>query len=69
MNAHSNITVVRKSVAAPLKRKLYEVQPHEGRFLIVRNLNQEGTQCATVDDCRTEAFAKARAEFLNGNVK
>lgn len=66
MNAHSNITVVRQRIP-PVHRKTYEVQPHEGRFLVVRNLNSDGSQCAIIDDCRTKPFADARAEFLNSS--
>lgn len=46
----------------------FVVMPHEGRFLVAKRRPGSISEYIAVDDCRTEAFAEARAEALNAGV-
>jgi hypothetical protein len=41
------------------------VVPHEGRFVVAKRAAGSLSEYHVVDDCRTKAFADARAEALN----
>jgi hypothetical protein len=47
--------------------KKYQVIEREGRHLVVTRLAHSGDY-AVVDDCRTERFAQARCDALNGGA-
>lgn len=50
--------------------KKHHVLPHSGRFLVIKDFDIVRRVYTVVDDCRTEKFAKMRADALNsGAVK
>lgn len=44
------------------------VVPRDGRFMVCRRLSGTNDTYDVVDDCRTEAFAKLRAEAMNAGT-
>lgn len=46
----------------------YSVIPRDGRFLVCRRLTMTDNTFDVVDDCRSEGFAKRRAEALNNRL-
>lgn len=48
--------------------KKHHVLPHNGRFLVIKNFDIVRNVYTVVDDCRTEKFAKLRADALNSEA-
>lgn len=54
-----NLTLVSKKISAPI----FSVVERNGRYLVIRKL--PGVEPLVIEDCRTEAFAKACCDHYN----